>query len=208
MTCPLCRQRRAKRACPALGHSICTVCCGTQRLREIDCPSSCPHLAAARAHPPVASRRQHDADIQALMGGTGRLSQGQLQLFFLIQSYFLRPAPADAPPAVDAEVAEAAGAVAAVFEARSRGVPRAPQASSAGGRRMAAELQGVLEEAGRGGGVRFDREVADVLRAIERTAAPPAEAPGGQRRYLELVARVFQEGTAEAGQQAPAVLRP
>lgn len=198
MMCPLCRQRRAKRACPALGHSICPVCCATKRLAEIACPPDCLHLAAARAHPPVAARRQHDADIQALMGGTGRLSQGQLQLFFLIQSYFLRPAPAGTPPAVDADVAEAAGAVAAVFEALSRGLAATPMAESAAGRRMAGELHGVLEEAGRGGGVRFDREVAEVLRAIERTAAPAADAPVDHRGYLSLVARVFEEGSAVA----------
>ncbi|MCC6992066.1 MAG: hypothetical protein IT181_23885 [Acidobacteria bacterium] len=156
----------------------------------------------------MAARRQHDADIQALMGGTGRLSQGQLQLFFLIQSYFLRPVPPEIPAAVDAEVAEAAGAVAGAFEARSRGLVLVPQATSAGGRRMTGELHGVLEEAGRGGGVRFDREVAEVLRAIARTAAPAAEAPKDRRSYLELVARVFQEGTAGAPLVTPAARRP
>src|SRR5262245_25423540 len=122
MTCPLCRQRRAKRACPALGHEICPVCCATKRQVEIRCPADCPHLASAKAHPSALARRRQAADLTTLMSGVGRLSEGQLQLFFLIQSYFLRPAPAGQPLVVDAEVADAAGALAGTFETASRGV--------------------------------------------------------------------------------------
>lgn len=50
MTCPLCRQRKAKRFCPAEGQTICAVCCGTYREVTIDCPFDCPHLVAARRY--------------------------------------------------------------------------------------------------------------------------------------------------------------
>ena len=57
--CPLCRQRKARRPCPAVGHSICSVCCGTKRQREIVCPPSCVYLSSAREHPAaVVQRRQ------------------------------------------------------------------------------------------------------------------------------------------------------
>ena len=49
MLCPLCGKRNARRACPALGHLICAVCCGTKRLTEIACPSDCGYLATARS---------------------------------------------------------------------------------------------------------------------------------------------------------------
>lgn len=60
--CPLCDKRPAGRDCPAKGAKICSVCCGTKREIEIDCPSDCPHLASGHAWeagraavPPVAS---------------------------------------------------------------------------------------------------------------------------------------------------------
>src|SRR5262245_27935296 len=62
--CPLCGERRARRACPALGKLICAVCCGTKRLVEIRCPSDCSYLASAREHPAavVVRQQQHDFD--------------------------------------------------------------------------------------------------------------------------------------------------
>ena len=48
--CPLCEKRRAKRFCPAQGEAICAPCCGSYREVTLDCPLSCPHLRASRAH--------------------------------------------------------------------------------------------------------------------------------------------------------------
>lgn len=49
-TCPLCSQRPRKRYCPAKDDRICSVCCGTKREVEIDCPSSCTYLKASRSY--------------------------------------------------------------------------------------------------------------------------------------------------------------
>jgi hypothetical protein len=46
--CPLCSERPAKRFCPAKETHICSVCCGSRREVDIDCPSSCHHLQASR----------------------------------------------------------------------------------------------------------------------------------------------------------------
>lgn len=46
--CPLCSSRPAKRFCPAKDLQICSVCCGTKREIEIDCPSHCSYLKAGR----------------------------------------------------------------------------------------------------------------------------------------------------------------
>jgi len=43
--CASCRQRKAKRACPALGAGLCTLCCGRLRQKELRCPPACPFLA-------------------------------------------------------------------------------------------------------------------------------------------------------------------
>lgn len=40
--CSRCRRRKAKRPCPALGGSLCSLCCGLARDKEVHCPSSCP----------------------------------------------------------------------------------------------------------------------------------------------------------------------
>lgn len=52
--CVKCSQRKAKRFCPALGQSICSLCCGTHRQKEINCPSACPFLVK---HQPYQNKR-------------------------------------------------------------------------------------------------------------------------------------------------------
>lgn len=42
--CLYCHHRKGKRACPALGGMICSQCCGTNRITNISCPSSCAFL--------------------------------------------------------------------------------------------------------------------------------------------------------------------
>lgn len=206
MTCGLCGQRRARRACPALGQSICAVCCATKRQREIACPAGCVHLAAGRAHPSAPARRQHESDLRQLMDGMGHFSEGQLRLLFLVHAYLLRPAQPGQPQAIDAEVADAAGALAATLETASRGLVYEHQAATPGGRRMAAELLGVLQEAGKGGGSRFEREAAQVLRAIERGARQDEARGASPRAYLELVARVLGDHVPPAESASTIVL--
>ena len=63
MACPVCNQRKARRECPALHQTICTVCCATKRMVEINCPPDCPHLAAAREHPAAAVKRQQERSL-------------------------------------------------------------------------------------------------------------------------------------------------
>src|SRR3954469_9620703 len=85
--CPLCRMRKARRGCPALGQQICAVCCGTKRLSEIQCPSDCTWLASARDHPPAVAVRQQQRDTGLLGAFMRDLSQRQSQIFFLINTF-------------------------------------------------------------------------------------------------------------------------
>ena len=129
----------------------------------------------------------------------GRVSERQLQLFFLIQSFISRFKPSPSPGAVagtliDADVAEAAGALAATYETASRGVLYEHQANALGAEALRRELKAFLVEVGKGGGSRFEREAAEVLRGIERGARHDAPGIGaGSVDYLTLVARVLQE---------------
>lgn len=173
------------------------MCCGTKRLVEIACPAGCVFLDAAQKHPASAVRRQQEQDISALMHAVGPLSEAQLQLFFLLQTLVVRHAPPGLPRLRDEDVAEAAGAVAATLETAARGLVYEHQAASVVADGLRRELQALLERVGRGGGSRFEREAAIVLRGIERGARHKAPGvPESPTAYLDLVSRVLQERPA------------
>jgi hypothetical protein len=48
--CPQCNSRKAKRFCPALDESICSLCCGQLREKEVHCPSACPFLSKHKTY--------------------------------------------------------------------------------------------------------------------------------------------------------------
>lgn len=194
MTCPLCHQRKAKRACPAVGQEICAVCCGTKRVVEIACPATCVYLEHAHRHPAAAVKRQQAADLTVLMTALGRVSEAQLELFFLLQTAILRYVPTELSRVTDTDVADAAGALASTLETAGRGVIYEHPTDSVVADALKRELKTVLEKIGERGGSRFDRDVAEVLRGIERGARHETLAPGaGPLDYLSLVARILQQ---------------
>lgn len=52
--CSQCKKRKAKRSCPALGSSLCSLCCGRLREKELHCPPVCPYLSR---HKPYQENR-------------------------------------------------------------------------------------------------------------------------------------------------------
>lgn len=120
------------------------------------------------------------------------LTERQYQLFFLFHTMMVRYTPQGFSRLVDADVADAAAAVAATLETAARGViyehmPQGPPAQA-----LATELTTMLAKMREQGAKVFDREAAIVLRAIEqgaRGATVPADGPTG---YLDLVARLLQ----------------
>ena len=138
------------------------------------------------------------------MASVGRLSEQQLQLFFLLQSMVLSYKPDGLARLVDSDVALAAGAMAGSLESASKGVifeEATPSVVAEGLRRA---IKPVLEEITRNSGARAEREVAIVLRAMERGAKHEGgHIPEGETSYLDLVGRVFQQRP-----QAPKADRP
>ena len=122
MACPLCQKRPTKRPCPALRQEICAVCCATKRLIEIQCPEDCRYLDAAHRHPAAVVKRQIDRDVAVLMSSLGRLSEQQLQLFFLLQSMVLSYKPEELVRLTDSDVALATSALANSLETASKGL--------------------------------------------------------------------------------------
>lgn len=205
--CTLCGERRARRACPALGNQICPVCCGTKRLVQIQCPSGCAYLAAAREHPPAATVRQHQRDFGLVVQFMRDFNQRQSQLFFLVNTFLQRYNPPEMQALIDDDVAGAAAALAATFETASRGVIYEHRPASLPADRLATALKPVLMEAGKNGGSAFERDAAVVLRRIEEAARQVRSPdPSNRRAFFDLLARVVR--SADDSPPAPDASTP
>ncbi len=197
-SCPLCRERAPRRFCPAKGARICPVCCGTKRLTEIACPPDCPFLASSRAHPPASVRRQHERDTASMAAMLEGLDERQQQLCWLV----LQPVLAFADPFLtptDADVAEAAAALAATYETAGKGLIYEHRAGSLVGQRLGADIRRVLAEAGIDSSRTLERDAAVVLRRVEAAArAAGRQGSAGPASLLEAVRRVSREAEREA----------
>lgn len=188
---------------------ICAVCCGTKRLSEIACPPTCVYLEAAQRHPAAVVKKQQEHDLTVLMGALGRVSERQLQLFFVVQTFIARYAPAGLAALTDQDVAEAAEALAKTYETAARGVLYEHQADSMPGEALRRDLKEFLTQVGRGGGSTFEREAADVLHGIARGARHATPGFGaGPRDYLSLVARILHERPPDHSAPASPLIIP
>ena len=197
--CPLCGRRRAGRACPALGHRICAVCCGTKRQAEIDCPPDCGYLAASQAHPPAVVQRQRERDVLFLLPMVHELSGLQQDLLLLIQA-LLRRDRAETPGLVDSDVEHAARSLAETCETASRGIIYEHAAGYAAAERLKERIWKLIEavrEEAKGPGF-GDTDVAAVLRCIERGARDARTVlPGGDTAWLDLLQRLLADDKRE-----------
>ena len=198
MSCPICHTRKPRRACPALHQTICPVCCGTKRLTEIQCPEDCVYLTSAREHPAAVVKRQQEHDVAILLPTLQGLTERQHQLFFLFQSLIARHTPEGFSRLLDADVAEAAAAVAATLETAAHGVIYDHAAQSRPAQRLASEMKAMLADMEKQGVRVYDREAAIVLRAIEKGARETRKIEPGETSYLTLMARLLQRNRTGA----------
>jgi hypothetical protein len=196
--------RKARRDCPALRQSICSVCCGTKRLKEIDCPASCVHLAAAREHPPAVVRRQQHRDAATLLPTIRHLTERQQQLFLLFHAVIAGHRPTGFTRVLDADVAAAAAACAATLETAARGVIYEHTASSIPGQALARDIMVALAEIRDKEATISDTESAVALRAIEAGAREALTGDATGSTYLDLVRRLLQTG----GRPGPGAREP
>ena len=170
------------------------MCCATKRLVEISCPEDCRYLESAQRHPAAVIRKQMDADVTVLMTTIGRLSEQQLQLLFVLQSIVLSYRPEGLTRLTDGDVALAAGALAGSLETASKGVIFEESTSSVVAEGLRRALRPLIDEVTKGGSSRVEREVAIVLRGMERAAKHEGGLiTDGEVSYLDLVGRVFQQ---------------
>jgi len=190
--CPLCKARRAKRACPAIGQQICAVCCGTKRLVQIQCPGDCAYLATAREHPAAIVVRQHQRDVGFVMQSVRDFSERQSQLFLLIATFLVKYESPELHPLIDDDVSEAMRALASTYETSVRGVIYDHRPASLPAQRVVSALKPLLADAGKSGGTAFERDVAVVMRRIEQAVADVHAFDRQNRRaFLDLLSRVI-----------------
>ena len=198
MLCPLCRTRQAKRNCPAVGRTICAVCCGSKRLTEIACPHTCAFLAAAKAHPPAVVRRQQERDLALLAPAVNGLTESQMQLLWLVLSLLARPRSDALVPITDADVADAVAAVTATLETAERGVIYEHRPATLPGQRIASDLNGLFGQLSQRTGRSVDRDAVAVLRSVTRLSeASRKVTPEGSRGFLDLAARLARAASTE-----------
>jgi hypothetical protein len=204
MVCPLCHQRKAKRACPALGRQICAVCCGTKRLVEIACPADCVYLTSARIHPPAVVQKQQEHDRAALLPLMQGLSERQARLFLMLAAVISRHQGDPLQKLVDSDIAAAAEALAATLETAVRGIVYEHQPPSLPAARLMAELKALVAEISKSGGSALERDLAIGLRRIEQ-AARQSDGKAQSTDFQELLGRVLAPapGTAGEGPEAP-----
>ena len=202
-TCPLCRQRKGKRACPAKGVEICSHCCGTKRRIEIACPEDCAYLGA-HALGWEGRETERVRDQRRLLPHLEGLTDGQAQLFFMalvgVTAIRSRQRGLD-----DALLLEAAATLAKTVETRQNGIlyEHPPQDLRAQG--LVHELGSLFEakdEQGRH--APDDRDLLAVLRALVGALQDAVRERTGPSTFLDTAARV-------AGQVAgapPVPVRP
>ena len=195
MLCPLCNQRKAKRACPALGRQICAVCCGTKRLVEINCPSDCGYLSAARSHPPAVVQRQQELDRAMFLPLLQGFSERQARVFLMLAALVSKHQADTLQRLGDADIAQAADALASTLETAGRGILYEHRPSSAAAARLMSELKAMVDEVVKNAGSALERDAAIALRRLEDAAktmsASAVKTAQTQSELQQLFARVL-----------------
>jgi hypothetical protein len=205
MQCPLCGRRAARRACPAIGETICPVCCGTKRLVELPCPDDCVYLHTARQHPPAVEQRQHQRDLALVLPAIRTLTTGQQQLFVLLLGMIHGQSGDPLRPLTDEDVIEAATSLAATYETAARGVIYEHQPQSLPAQRLQAALKEALADIGREvGGRMLDADAPHALRAVAQAAQGVVHSAAGSRTaFLELTGRLGGPKPSPGAEEAP-----
>lgn len=196
-TCGLCSRRKARRACPARGDTICTVCCGTKRLKEINCPSDCAYLQSAAAHPAAAVQRELKADVRIVAEEVRDMSPEQTAGLLLLQQ-LLGQLYAQAPGLDDNDVAEACRFLSDGYQNASRGIIYEPIPVGGAARSLCATVRKRLEAWQEHGLTLSDAAAAQVLDRLGAAARQTRNhRPGDDRAFLEMALRVSKENPFE-----------
>lgn len=209
-SCPLCRQRKGRRSCPAKGEIICSHCCGTKRRLEIDCPEDCVYLSGGHAAAWEGRETERKRDARRLAVHVQDLTEAQTRLLFLslvgINAIRARRRDID-----DALLLQAASALRKTAETRERGVLYDHPAEDLRAQGLATELRALFEARDEAGGERApdDRDLLPVLRALEASVADCLREGAGSTIFLDTAARVVGRlGPAPPAGPRPLIVEP
>jgi hypothetical protein len=191
MTCAVCGTRKAKRACPGIGRSICPTCCGTKRLKEIACPADCVYLAAAQAHPPAVVQRQRERDLPLIVRMIEGFTDAQVDVLSRLETRVRAHRALAIPPIRDADLEEAVRTMAATLETASRGILYEHQTTSIPAQRLQQDLRVLLTEPGEQDRAPGGSAVALVLRRVEQMVQQLQRQPdASDTAFLDLLDRI------------------
>lgn len=174
---------------------------------EIRCPETCPYLASAREHPPAVVQREQQRDVAALTHTMRDVTERQQQLMFLLLGIARRYEGDPLQSLVDADVADAARALASTLETENRGVIYEHQPGTLAAQRLVTDWKALFKDiSSREGGERLvHRDGPVALRAIEHGATELGRVlPGGDHAYLQLIARMLRPRPGESEATQPA----
>ncbi|PYQ16752.1 MAG: hypothetical protein DMF79_18235 [Acidobacteria bacterium] len=206
--CPLCRQRKGKRACPAKGELICAACCGQKRRIEIDCPEDCVWLGA-HAGAWEGRETERTRDLRRLAPHLEGLSDPQARLLFLslVGVTALR-----GRRALDDELLlEATAALRKTVETREKGILYEHPAEDLRAQGLVPELRGLFEAKDEQGIARApaDKDLLAVLRALEGVLGDVVREGAGPAAFLDTAARVAARmGVAPRAPGRPLIVEP
>lgn len=205
MSCPLCRKRKGKRACPARGASICSQCCGTKRIVEIACPSDCVYLTGAHAPNWEGRAADRERDQRRLGPHVSKLTERQLQLVLIaLAGVAAIRARHDLD---DPLLLEAVVALRKTVDTRASGVLYEHPTGDARARELVQELGGIFEARDAQGTVHRpdDKDLGAALRSLENAVAATLRENQGPRAFVETATRLAGRlGASPAGAAAPA----
>lgn len=192
MSCPLCRERKGKRPCPARGERICSVCCGGKRLVEIDCPRDCVWLGA---HAGAWGGRETERlrDQRRLGPHVERLSQAQAQLL-LVAFVGIDGLRAQRRELGDRLLLDAVRALRKTVETRGHGILYDHAAEDVRAQGLVSELRGLFEakdEADRSVAP-DDRDLLPALAALESIVEATLR-EGGSEEFMAMAGRIAGE---------------
>jgi hypothetical protein len=200
-TCPLCRQRKGKRPCPAKGALICSTCCGTKRRVEIDCPADCVYLTGAHAGAWGGRETERRRDALRVAPFIQRLSQRQAQIFFLTLAG-VNGLRARRPEMDDRLLAEAVHALLKTVETRDRGILYEHVPEDQRAHTLLGELQALYEAKDAEGRPTRpdDRDLLPALRALDTALGETLKENAAATVFLDSIGRLV--GRPEAAKPA------
>jgi hypothetical protein len=196
--CPLCRERRGKRRCPAKHAFICPACCGSKRRVEIDCPDDCVYLGA-HAGSWAGRETEKLRDGRRLAPHVRGLDEAQAQLFLtaLVGLHGLRLRNQGVS---DLVLLRAVEALRKTAETKSRGIVYEHAPDDLRSAALLPELRGLFEardDQDRPASP-DDRDLLSVLLALEAALQGTLAETAGPTAFLDTVSRVAAELTREA----------